>query len=494
VGIVFRQAIKTALVTFSGAVLGAVINYVYTEVFPQNQVGVSRNLLNQGAVIYLFLLLGTVSLVHTYAQRFPENDKRRSVLISYSLLVPLVTTLVFCIPYFWAKPYFVSRYKGFDRQYIEEFYVCLPVLGLLMSYMTLLEYYLISRMKVALGVSMREVVLRLLNVLLIGLFYAGLLDFHQFVIGTVLVHLIPVVILFCLSAREKEFRINFNWRIFSRREIYQMVHYAWYHLLLTVILNLNGMLDVILIGMLSPNGLADVAVYNLALLLISILSIPYRAMSGAAVPKLNEAFVANDPQLNSLFTRAAINMQLVTAAMWLLIAANLNNAVAILPKGYEGIAPAFLILSLGRVIDLATGLNTELISISDHYKFTFRLSALLLLSIFVLDRIFIPKHGLYGAAWVATITLAAFNIAKVIFLYSKMKVLPFNKSSLSILGAALLAFALNFALPALQNPILDTLYRSFILMAAFSGIILILRPSPDLTAYLAQIRKTKRLF
>lgn len=493
-GIVFRQAIKTTGVTFGGAVLGALINYIYTIVFPQNLVGVSRNLLNQGAVLYLFLLFGSATLIYAYAPRFAEDDKKRPVLISFSLLVPLLTTAIFCIPYFLAQPYIIGRYKGFDRKYIEEFYVWLPILGLLMSYMTLFEYYLVSRMKVALGVSMREVVLRLMNMLLIALFFAGLLDFHQFVIGTVLVHLIPVAVLVYLSSRVKGFQISFNWRVFSRKEIYQIVHYAWYHLLLTVIMNLNGMLDVILIGMLSPNGLADVAIYNLALLLISILSIPYRSMSGAAFPRLNEAFVEKDAQLNSLFTRTAINMQLVTAAMWLLIAANLHNAVAILPKGYEDIAPAFLILSLGRVIDIATGLNTELISITDHYKFTFRLSALLLISIFILDRIFIPQHGLYGAAWVSTATLAAFNIAKVLFLYKKMKVLPFNKHSFTILCIALIVFALSFALPQVHNPILDTCYRSVILALVFGLFLFFFRPSPDLSAYIAQIRKTKRLF
>ncbi|MBS1614978.1 MAG: polysaccharide biosynthesis C-terminal domain-containing protein [Bacteroidetes bacterium] len=410
------------------------------------------------------------------------------------MLVPLITTALFCIPYFLAEPYIISRYKGFDRQYIEEFYAWLPLLGLLMSYMMLFEYYLVSRMKVALSVAMREVLLRLLNVLLIALFYAGFLDFHQFVIGTVLVHVIPVAVLFALSKRTRGFQICFDWRVFNRKELYQIVHYAWYHLLLTVILNLNGMLDILLIGMLSPNGLADVAVYNIALLLISFLSIPFRAMSGAAFPRLNEAFIDKSPELDSLFTRSAVNIQLVTAAMWLLIAANLHNAVAILPKGYEAIAPAFLVLSLGRIIDLSTGLNTEVISITDHYKFTFRLSALLLISIFVLDRIFIPKYGLMGAAWVATGTLAAFNLAKLLFLYQKMKLLPFNKGSLSLLFACLLVFALNFILPAWPNPILDTIYRSLLLMIAYIGLLFLLRPSPDLTAYLAQIRKNKRLY
>ncbi len=493
-GIVFRQAIKTTIVIATGAILGAAINYVYTRVFPQNLVGVSRNLLNQGAAIYLFLLLGSVSLVHIYAQRYTSDDPRRPVLFTFSMLVPPVTTALFCIPYFLLKPYIVARYQGIDRQYIEEFYVWVPVLCLLLCYMTLLEYYLMSRMKVAAANAQREVLLRLCNVLLIAAFFWGWIDFHQFVVGTVLVHLLPISVLWIMAARTEGFGISLNWRVFSREEAWRIVHYAWYHLLLAVILNLSGLLEVLLIGPLSANGLKDVAIYNLALFLISILTIPHRALSSAAFPKINEAFVAEDPQLNSLFTRSAINIQVVAVAMWILVACNLHNVIAILPKGYEAIAPTFLIISVGRMADMGTGLNTELISITNHYKVTFRLSVLLIITMLVFDRIFIPKYGLYGAAWVSAGTAIGFNVCKLIFLWRKMKVLPFNRQTIIIIILGATTFLFNYALPPFHNAIVDAAFRSIILLAIYGGLMLLFRPSPDLSEYLAQVRKKKRLF
>ena len=493
-GIVFRQAIKTTIVIFSGAALGAAINYFYTLVFPQNLLGVSRNLLNQGAILYLFLLMGTISVVHTYAQRYSPDDPKRPVIISYSMMIPVLATFLFCIPYFLFKDFIISRYQGFDRIYIEEFYSWLPLLGLLWAFMALLEYYLISRMKVALANSMREIVLRVANLSLIGLFFIGVLSFHQFVIATVLVHLIPVGLLLYFSSKTKGFYFSLNWKIFSRKEIRGMVHYSWYHMLLMVSLNLTGMLDVLLLGPLSPNGLKDVAIYSLSLFLISILTIPYKAMTSAAFPKINQAFVDEDPEMPGLFVRSAVNIQIVSMAMWLIVICNLDNALAIIPSEYAALAPCVLILSLGRMIDMATGLNTELISITNYYKFTFRLSLALLVAIVALDWYFIPKFGLIGAAWVSTGTLAAFNLGKMIFLYEKMRLSPFSKPLLGILASGVLLFFINRILPVFPSPVVDAIYRGLFLFGAYFGIMLILRPSPDLTEYIRQLRKNKRLF
>lgn len=493
-GIVFRQSIKSTIVIFAGALLGAGLNIIYTHVFSQTLLGVSRNLINQGAVLYLFLMMGTISIIHTYAQRYALNDPKRPVVITFSLIVPVLATGLFCIPYFLMKDFVVGRYQGFDRQYLSEFYNLLPVLGLLWSFMALLEYYLMSQMKVALGNSMREIVLRLGNVALLGAFFFDWIDFHQFVVGTVLVHLLPVFLLFYFSSKTEGFGFSLNWKLFSKPELKSIVHYSWYHMLLMVSLSLTGTLDILLLAPLSPNGLADVATYNFALFLISILIIPYKAMSGAAFPRLNQAFVDKESNLHSLFNRSSLNMQIVAMGMWLIVVCNLQNAVAILPGQYADLAPCVLILSIGRMIDMATGLNTELISITNYYKFTFRLSLALLVAIVVLDRIFIPHFGLFGAAWVSTITLAVFNLFKMGFLYRKMRLSPISKQTGVIALVGIGIFLLNFLLPQMPHPVVDALYRSVILVSLFAAAMYYLRPSPDLHDFLQQIRKNKRLF
>lgn len=492
-GIVIRQTIKTTAVIGMGALLGGVITIVQSKVFAINEMGAARNLINQGSVLYLFLLMGTVSVVHTYSQRYDLDDPKRPVIITWSILAQAAATLLFCIPYFLLKEVIINRYQiPSDREYVRTFYNWLPVLGFLWSLMTLLEYFLQSRMKVALATSMREVVLRLLNIVLIALFYAGLIGLEQFVIGTVLVHVIPVTLLLAVAQRTKGFGIDFNYRIFSRQELRDIVHYAWYHMLLTVSSALTVTLDLTLLGMLSPRGLTDVAIYTWSVFLISILGIPYRAMSSAAFPKLNQSFVDNDPEMPKLFIRSAVNMQVVAVGMWLLIACNLHNVQAILAREYAELAPCFLILSAGQIIHMFTGLNTELISISNHYKFTFRLSALLLVAILILDYIFIPMYGLYAAAWVTSGTLAAFNIAKMIFLKRKMGLLPLDRRAgmLTLAGAGV--YGLMYFVPVIGSAIPDAIFRSVLIGIVFGAFLLWYRPSPDLSDLLRKILPRKR--
>lgn len=488
-GIVIRQTIKTTAVIGIGAALGAAITYVQPKIFSVQQFGASRNLINQGSVLYLFLMMGTVSIVHTYAQRYSFDDPRRPVLITWSVLIQAAATAVFCIPYFLLRDFVVSRYQGFDRVYIEAFYNWLPLLGFFWSLMMLFEYYLQSRMKIAVGTAMREIVLRLVNIALIGMFFAGLLDFGQFVIGTVLAHAVPVVLLLFVAGRTEGFGINFRIGVFSRQEIRDIVHYGWYHMLLTITMNLTGSLDMILLSPLSPNGLRDAGIYSLAVFLISILLIPYKAMTSAAFPKLNQAYVDGDPEMPELFMRSSVNMQIVAVGMWLLIACNLHNVLALFRPEYAPLATCFLILSAGQIINMFTGLNTELISISNHYKFTFRLSAALLAAIIVLDYIFIPKYGLYAAAWVTSGTLTAFNIAKMIFLRRKMGLLPIDRrAGVLLLAGAVLYLAMRLV-PRIDGAIPDAIFRCALAGGGFGAFLLWYRPSPDLSNLLRNLRQ-----
>jgi O-antigen/teichoic acid export membrane protein len=342
---------------------------------------------------------------------------------------------------------------------------------------------------------MREVLLRVMLMLLLGAFYFNLISFPQFIIGLVFVHAVPLAGLVMLARSTEGFFISTKWSVFSRKDYKEIVHYSWYHMLTGVSLNLLSFVDVLLLGPLSKSGFADVAVYTTAQFFIAIMVVPYRAMAGAAFPKLNDAWIRSDHSaLASLFNRAGLNMLIVAAAMWLLVCCNLQNFVTFFPPAYAALVPVVLILSIGRLVDMSTGLNTELISVTNYYKFNFRMSVILLVAVVILDRIFIPKAGIYGAAWVASMTLVAFNIVKMIYLYRKTGLQPFSKSSMLVLAAGVAAFVASLLLPALENRFADIFIRSAVIMLTYTIILILLRPSPDLSEFLVQLRRNKRLF
>jgi O-antigen/teichoic acid export membrane protein len=136
--------------------------------------------------------------------------------------------------------------------------------------------------------------------------------------------------------------------------------------------------------------------------------------------------------------------------------------MALIQKGFGQIKALIMILMIGQLFDMVSGLNSELIGVTKHYRFNFWIALLLLVFVVVLDFILIKEIGIYGAAWGTTIGLVFFNITKAIFLWKKMDMQPFQKASLYILGAGLLSGLLAWALPYLGNVYLDVICRSML--------------------------------
>ncbi|MCB9064063.1 MAG: oligosaccharide flippase family protein [Chitinophagales bacterium] len=494
-GIVFRQSIKTSIVTLAGAVLGALITIISTYVLSKTELGLYTNIIYAGAIIQLIVMMGTGNAIAIYTQKYDVNDEKRKALLTFGMLVTIAFAIIFSVLYFAFKEPIIALFKAEDQILIREYYFLVPVLVFIWSALSIFEHYLIVHVKIAVSAFVREVLLRLFNLVLLGCVFYGLLTVNTFLYASVLVYIIPLVALAIISSKTPGFGFTRNLKVFSWKEYKDIINFSWYHLLIMASFYIMNYIDALMLGPLDQTGMESVGVYRTAVFIAAVMFMPFKAMSSSSLPILNEAVINKDHyKVNDLFSRAGVNILIVGIGLFVLIAMNLDNAVAILAEGYESVKPLVLILMLGRLVDMATGLNNELISISRYYKFNFRASALLLIMVFVLDRMYIPIYGIYGAAWVATISLAAFNIAKMIFLYRKMNLHPFTKGSLYVVLAGAAAAVPGFLLPNLGNPFLDATVRSLAIIVCYVGMLLWLKPSNDLVTYLDNIKQNKRLF
>ena len=87
-GIVFRQSVKTTIVIFSGAILGAVVIYLSTRFIPKQELGFTRNLTTQALVVGQMLIFGLHATLGICIHRYDDDAARRKTLIGFSLLVP----------------------------------------------------------------------------------------------------------------------------------------------------------------------------------------------------------------------------------------------------------------------------------------------------------------------------------------------------------------------------------------------------------------------
>lgn len=490
---------------FSGAVLGVLITWLSTNyIVNKQEFGfINGTFTRQSVTLGGFLLFGFNSTLSLYIHKYKEDYARRDALIGFGLLLPFITCLLFAIPYLGFKEWVVSHYQEQDRIVVSKYYLWLPLYTFFFMLLNMFEQYLVARMKVAVFSFAREVLVRVINIALLLLFAAGYIDIPALVGGTVLMYAVPIVYFSFVVPRTKGFGLSFRFSVFDKAEKIEMAKYSWYHFLLLFSMNLMGNLDILTLPFYDHSGLNAVAIYVVAQLLISFLQIPQKAMLPATYTAVAQAFTEDRiDEARAIFRRASLNIIIATVGVAIIIACNLDNAVALLKNGYGQIVPVFLILMVGKVLDISTGMNDQVLSITNYYKFNFYLSLGLIAVLYGLIRLLVPQYGIFGAAWSTTITLIIFNLAKFLFVWKKLDMVPYSKGTLLVIVAAAPALAAGWFLPNFfgterhiyVNTFLDAGVRSTVIAVIYFVMLLWLKPSEDMVQYLANVRKSKRLF
>lgn len=504
-GVVFRQSIKTAIVIFSGALLGVFITLLSTRFIPIQLLGLVGNLTTQSLVVGQVLLLGLSTTLVIFVHKYEE--RRKNLLVTLCLIIPCIFTCIFSVIYFAAKPLVVSHFQPIDQPYIDKYYHLTPVLVLLFVLQIMFEQYLGSQMKVAIAAFFREVVLRILNLTLIILFALNVIQFDLFAVSFVTIYAVPILFYAFIALRSGGFRFSFDFKAFSKSEYIHLFKFTFYHSLLILSANLLSYLDSIALPLYDHKGLASVAVYRLSVFFISFVQMPSKAMMTPTITVLAQSVAAGDMhKARDVFERASINVLIATLLMAMIIGLNLDAVIVFIGQGYYEIKLVFFILLIGRLVDMATGLNDAILSITNYYKFTFWASLVFCGVLYLLLRTLIPLENsfgsVYGAAWSTTITMVLFNIAKYLFVWKKLGMQPFSKNTLVVLLCAVPAVAVGYFLPDFfrtgrhiyKFTFFDVTLRSTLILLVYVLMLLWLQPSDDLKTYLASIKKNKRLF
>ncbi len=502
-GIVFRQSAKNSIVVLLGAFLGAIVIWLSPKYLSKPELGFSRNLTNNAVAFSQILLLGLNSTLIVYIHRFANDLNKRRLLLTWCLLLPIIISLFFTVIYFVLRTWILSHFQVKDLPFMERYFAWLPLYTVLFLYMTILEQYLNSQMKVAISGFMREVVVRIANIILILLFGFGYVSFSHFIIGSILIYLLPVLTFLVLSMRTKDFGLSFKFNTYTKSEYKEIVHFSWYHFLLFFSVYLMSYMDALTLPLYDHNGFSSVALYTTAVFFVSFLQLPLKAMVPASFPGLARAFADDDmPKARDIFNRASINVLIPSLAIAVLIGCNLQNITLVIKNGYGEIVPVFAILFIGNIVNIATGMNDQVLSIANYYKFNFYLSLFLIATLYFMIRLLVPKYGIYGAAWSTTTILMVFNILKYFFVWKKLDMQPFSKKTVLAFIAALPALAGGYLFPHLfdqthhvyVHTFLDATIRSTVIVVIYMLMLLWLKPSPDLEEYIASIKKNKRLF
>jgi O-antigen/teichoic acid export membrane protein len=497
-GIVVRQSVKSVLVTLAGSVLGALVTILSMRYFLRAEFGFTKNLITIAIQISYLGLFGFNATLLIYGQKFPPGHKLRGSFLSICALAPVVFSLMICLLWFLFKERFLSFYKAGDAALIRKYFILFPVLSLLSVGVSWFEGYLQSLHKTALQNFAREILARLIYIGLILCYALNWLSFGGFLWTYVILYLIPLAFLVLIAKRNKGLVFNWERGAFSSAEIREFLRFSGYHMLTVISSVLILQLDVVLLGPLAKDGLEAVAIYGVAALAVSMLRNPTRVIGIAATPSFSQHYQEGKiKELRTLFLRSSVNMQILGFAMFILAYLNINSIqvlAGLVQSGYSQIKGIILILMIGQLADMITGLNYELIGVTKYYRFNFWIAIALLIIVFILNYFLIRHIGIYGAAWATSIGLVMFNIAKSIFLWRKFRMQPFQKSFWLILLAAGLSWLVAWSLPYLANVWVDLVLRSALMILVFGALLLWWKISPELNELTRNVWYKKKLF
>jgi len=448
-GIIKRQSLKTSIVNYIGVLIGVVFfNFVFPHLVSEEYLGLIGLLQNLTYIFISIPALGLAQIIFRYFSVWKESETV-NYFNAFALLAMSVGIILFAFFYYLFRHQIIENYKAHSALFVPYYFLIIPLVAT-QVFSQYFEIYSMLKLRVAVPTFLREIVMRVLLILLIYGFIYHLLNQEQFIYGFALIYIVTFFILLIYAVKGLGFKAySPNKFLTQNSDVKQQFYFGGGMLLLTVCLNISNFLD----GIILPAylGLGVLGIYMRPLVLGQMIQVPYRAISFISTPIIREAIVNNDMQkVNQLNKAISINLFLIGCFLYTLLVSNASGIFALLPPSYAIGENVLYIIATGRLVDMAFGLNTEIINSSKHFKYIIYLSVIMMLMTIVLNVLLIPRMGMNGAALAVSISLMVFNVLKSIVIYNKFHFHCFSKHYITLLCISACTMGILFFIPHLS--------------------------------------------
>ncbi len=481
-----RQSILSSAIIYLGFALGFLNTYLFTRQggFTASEYGLYGTFLAVANVINSFANLGMQAYIFKFYPYYQDNLKvRDNDMMSLSLVTSLAGFfLVMCAGYIF-KDLVVRKFSANSPEFVKYYFWVFP-LGFGLTMYSLLEAYAWHLKKAILTNFMREMLFRVFTSVLIVLFFFKLIPrFDLFIKLFALSYILLAFLLFFLLLRSRQIHITFRISRVTKKffkKIIQLCSFIWGG---GMIQNIAFVFDQIVIAAVLPNGLAWAGIFALAQNIASLIQAPQRGIIAASIGPLSRAWKEKDyDKLRRIYQRSSINQLIFACGIFILIWINFIDGVKVfhLQPTYIQAQHVFLFLGLWRIVDMGTGLNSQIIGTSTLWRFEFFTGMILLSITLPLNYILAKKLGVVGPAIATLIAYTIYNMIRYVFLLRKFNMQPFNYRTLLTLLLAMSVFFCTYFLFSGMHGLTGIICRSSFFIVFYVCGALFLKLSPDI--------------
>lgn len=478
-GIVQKASIKLTAVIYLGAALGYFNKVLlFTNFLSPTQVGLAGILTNVAILYAQFATLGMPTVSNRFFPFFMNKEKRHHGFFFWGNVIVfagfLLTTLLFLV----FRPIIIRQYIDNSPLLVDYYYYLIPF-AFATVYFQYFESYLRALLKTVVPTFLNEVFSKILVSVCIALYALKWINFHQFVIIYVVSNLVITFTLLVYIIFLKQFFILPERSRMYKRLFKPILLYGTFTILSTLGGGILVNVDNLMIA--SKLNLAQAGIYTTIFLMATGLSLPYRSIQKITYPLVGRFWKNRDmAAVLDLYRKTTLVMMITGGGLFLLFWGNINYIFRFIPKEYSVAKFSFLLLCIGKYIDMTTGLNGIILVTSKKYKYDLYFLLLLVVLTIILNLLLIPLYGITGAALAAVIGLTFQNFLRLMFVWYNFKMQPFTMNCLWILLIAAGTLGIVHLIPFLFNKYISICINSFVISVIYMGLILFLRLSPEI--------------
>ncbi|MDB5230248.1 MAG: polysaccharide biosynthesis protein [Chitinophagaceae bacterium] len=482
-GIIQSQSIKSTLIITLGFAIGAFNTIILApKLLTPEQFGLTRIITEAGITMATLCTLGSLPIIYKFFPLYRRYlPAKKNDLPFFTLAICLIGFLLVCTGGYFFRDLIVRKYSEKSPLFVQYSYLVYPFCLLLLLFMWM-ESFAWSFKKGTFSNAAKETMPRIIFTLLLVLVAAGLLNINWLFILFSFSFLLPVLFLFIVLRKEKEFVFNSVVSPVTSRLKGKMMNFGLFLFGAQFLNILSRTADTFILSSKGAHGLADAAVFTIAMYVVTVMDIPQRSITSISIPVLAESWrTKNLKNISNVYTKSVANLLVVGFLLFGLMWLNIHSLAAYLGKNYYGIEELVLLMGIAKLIDLGTGTNAQIIATSSFWRVDFTTNVIYTLLALPLNYILISRYGLLGAAYSTLISLSFYNVMRFGFLWYKFNLQPYNLKDLFTVIAAVISAGAAYFVPHIFSAVTDIIIRSGVFLVLFVPAIYFCNVSGEIT-------------
>lgn len=485
-GIIFRQSIKSSIYSYLGVAIGFLtVGVLMPKFLTQEEIGLRMQIQSYAFFISSIIAFGIPQTIIRMFPHFSNSENTDHGILSLLGLISFFSTLLFTLGFKLGGQYFFRADIQNSEIFSQYYHLILPFTIATLLFISI-DGYASAVKESTIGTLLKDVVLRIgvLSALLLFIFFDEI-NYSDFITVFTALQFLPVFFIILFLSRKNRFSLTKSISFPSpkvKKEFLSVSLFNWVNVISGVAV---VSIDSIMLSKLT--GSAEVGIYTTVNFFASLMIIPVKGLSKITNSIIAEHFKNNNLKaIKSIYDKSAINFLII--GMFLL-----GNLLLLIPfifnvilKDYAAGIGVLIFIGLANLLKMATGVKFILIGNSQFYKWNTLILIIFIITLVITNLIFIPIHGITGAAIASLISSIIYQLTGVLFVKKKFDVWPFELNYFKAFFILTSIFITVYLIPLSVIPEFGSIVKSSVFSILAITIILKLKISTELNQKLSE--------